>query len=130
MDKKIKISIDIDGTLNSSDTSKSFFQLMTHLLLPEANITILTSREPGTESQVRNELAEMNILYDQLVITDNKQQYITDNNISVVFENEDEKFQGLGKDILVLKVREEGNYNFETYKWYGSKQVVEMIDSK
>ena len=70
----------------------------------------------------------MNISYDKIVITDDKPQYIKDNNILVVFENEDESMRGLGKEILVLKVREEGNYNFKTYKWYTSKQVVEMID--
>ena len=128
MDKKINISIDIDGTLNSSDTSISFFQIMTQLLFPEANITILTGREPGTESEIRNELAQMNILYDKIVITDNKQKHIIDNNISVVFENEDESFKNLEKDILVLKVREEMNYNFETYKWYADKNTMEMID--
>ena len=128
MDKKINISIDIDGTINSSDTSLSFFQIMTHLLYPEAHITILTSREPGTETQIVEELAKMNILYHNLVITDNKQDYIKSHNISVVFENEDESFNSLGKEILVLKVREEGNYNYKTGCWYGSADTVEMID--
>lgn len=45
-----------------------------------------------------------------------------------MFENEDESFQSLGPDILVLKVREEGNYNYKTGRWYGSKQTMEMID--
>ena len=128
MDKKINISIDIDGTLNSSDTSISFFQIMTQLLFPEANITILTGREPGTEAEIAVELQKMNILYDEIAIVDNKQKYIRDHNISVVFENEDERFKNLGKDILVLKVREEGNYNFKTFRWYGDKNTMELID--
>ena len=128
MGKEIKVSIDIDGTINSSDTAISFFKIMTHLLCPEANIIILTSREPGTEGQIAEELSGMGIVYDQIVITDNKQQYIKDNNISVVFENEDERIKNLGKEILVLKVREDGNYNFQTYRWYASKDTTEMID--
>ena len=129
MDKKINISIDIDGTINSTDTSISFFQIMTHLLHPDPDvtITILTAREPGTETQIKNELAEMNILYDKITIVDNKQEYIK-KNISVVFENEDESMKTLGPDILVLKVREEGNYNFQTYKWYGDQNTVEIIE--
>jgi hypothetical protein len=105
---------------------------MTHLLSPDpdTHVTILTSREPGTETQIRNELLKMNILYDKLIITDNKQKYILENDISVVFENEDESMRNLGKEILVLKVREEGNYNFTTYKWYGAPNTVEMIDEK
>jgi hypothetical protein len=132
MDKKINISIDVDGTLNGSKTAMSFFRTMTHLLSPDpdTHVTILTSREPGTETQIRNELLKMNILYDKLIITDNKQKYILENDISVVFENEDESMRNLGKEILVLKVREEGNYNFTTYKWYGAPNTVEMIDEK
>ena len=128
MDKKINISIDIDGTINSSNTSISFFQIMTHLLFPETHITILTNRAPGTKSQIIDELAKMNILYDEIVITDNKQEYIKSNNITVVFENEDESFQGLGPDILVMKVREEANYNYKTGCWYGSKKTTKLID--
>jgi len=128
MDKKLYVSIDIDGTINSSKTSMSFFKTMTQLLYPEAHITILTAREPGTEDQIIAELEQMNILYDKLVITDNKQEYIKSHNISVVFENEDESFKSLEPDILVLKVREGGNYNYKTGRWYGSKQTVEMID--
>ena len=128
MDKKIKVSIDIDGTINSSDTSVSFFQIMTHLLIPEAHITILTNREPGTEAQIADELAQMKIQYDEIVITPDKADYIQKNNISVVIDNEDEYIQGLGKDVLVLKAREEGNYNYNTHKWYGDRNIVEMID--
>ena len=128
MDKKIKVSIDIDGTINSSDTSVSFFQMMTHLLIPEAHITILTNREPGTEAQIADELAQMKIQYDEIVITPDKADYIQKNNISVVIDNEDEYIQGLGKDVLVLKAREEGNYNYNTHKWYGDRNIVEMID--
>lgn len=128
MDKKIKISIDIDGTINSSDTSISFFQIMTHLLLPEAHITILTNREPGTEEKIAQELKQMKILYDEIVITPHKQVYIKKNNIKVVFENEDEYFQDLSPDILVFKIRERGNFNYLNGRWYGSKETVEMID--
>ena len=129
MGKKINISIDIDGTINGSETSISFFQIMTHLLHPDPDvtITILTAREPGTENEIADELLRMNILYDKLIITDNKQDYIK-KNISVVFENEDESMKTLGPDILVLKVREEGNYNFQTYKWYGDRNTVEIIE--
>jgi len=126
MEKKIYISFDLDGTLNGTDSK--FFQIMTHLLHPEADITILTAREPGTEDEIAEELAELNILYDRIIITDKKADYIKSNkNITVVFGNEDEQFQGLSEDILVLKVREDGNYNYKTGKWYGDRNTVEMI---
>jgi len=130
MDNKINISIDIDGTINSTNTAISFFRIMTHLLQPDSdiNITILTNREPGTEAQIAKELARMNISYDDIVITSKKAEYIKNNDISVVFENEDEIFQHLGADILVFKVRETGNYNYMSGRWYGSADTVEMVD--
>ena len=54
--------------------------------------------------------------------------YIKNNDISVVFENEDESFKDLGQDILVLKAREKGNYNYMSGRWYGSVDTVEMVD--
>ena len=126
MDKKLNIGFDLDGTLNGADSV--FFQVITHLLHPEATIFILTNRETGTEAEIVDELAKLNILYDEIIITSNKPGVIKNNNITVFFENEDEMFQNLGKEILVLKVREEGNYNFKTGRWYGSSKTVEMID--
>lgn len=130
MGKKLKISIDIDGTINCSDTAMSFFRIMTHLLSPDPDVSIiiLTNREPGTEEQIAQELAEMHIQYDKIIITPDKPDYIKKHKISVVFENEDEYFQGLGPDVLVLKVREKGNYNYFSGRWYGSADTVEMID--
>ncbi len=128
MDKIINISIDIDGTINSSDTAISFFRIMTHLLLPEAHITILTNREPGTEAQIAEELDRMDILYDDIVITSKKAEYIKNNDISVVFENEDECLLQLPQKITVFKIREDGNFSFVEKKWIGSKNTTKMID--
>ena len=126
----MKIAIDIDGTINASKESIEFFRVMTHLLQPDpdVNITILTNREPGTEEQITQELAEMHIQYDKIVIASDKADYVKKHHISVVFENEDEYFQSLGPDVLVLKVRERGNYNYFSGRWYGSADTVEMID--
>ena len=124
----MKIGIDLDNTINSDNNSKEFFRIICHLLHPEHEIHIVTSREPGTESDIQNELSELNILYDKIKITDEKADYIKKNNIKVVFENEDEPIQNLGKDILVMKVREDGNYNYRTGCWIGSRKTVEMID--
>jgi hypothetical protein len=101
---------------------------MTHLLLPEAHITILTNREPGTEAQIAEELDRMDILYDDIVITSKKAEYIKNNDISVVFENEDECLLQLPQKITVFKIREDGNFSFVEKKWIGSKNTTKMID--
>jgi ribonucleotide monophosphatase NagD (HAD superfamily) len=130
MDKKLNISIDIDGTINSSDTAISFFKVMTHLLHsdPNINIIILTNREPETEAQIAEELSKMNIQYDAIVITSRKAEYIVKNNITVVIENEDEYLIQLPQEITVFKIRESENFDFAEKKWIGSKNTTKMID--
>ena len=126
MDEKIKISFDLDGTLNGTDSK--FFQMISHLLYPETNIYILTNREPGTEAEIADELARLNILYHKIKITADKAGFIKADGIQVVFENEDEAFKAVGKDVLVLKVRESLNYDYKTGRWIGSAKTVKMID--
>ena len=126
--KKLNVGLDIDGTIDASEQSIRFFKLLTHLMYDHAEIHIITNREPGSEATIAHELRELGIQFHHLKITGNKAGYIRDRNIKIFYENEDEMFQTLGKDILVLKVREEGNYNYKTGRWYGSKKTVEMID--
>jgi hypothetical protein len=132
MDKKIDIYLDIDGTINGSETSVAFFQVMTYLLFPEAHITILTNRDPESKDQIKNELVKMKIHFHTIVITSEKSNYIKNNlsknTIAVMFENEDEAFAGIGHEVFVLKARERLNYNYTSGRWYGSKQTIEMID--
>ena len=108
----MKIAIDLDNTINASRDSIEFFEILTHLLIAEHRIYILSNREPNTEQQVADELDYLGIEYSQIVITEKKAEYIKDNNISVYFENEDEYFLELGEEVTVFKIREPGNFSF------------------
>ena len=49
------------------------------------------------------------------------------NGIDVFFEDTDEQFIDLPKSVLVLKVREEGNFDFGRGKWiYGRNTGYEI----
>ena len=89
-----KIAIDLDNTITASKQSIEFFEILTHLLIPdpEYRIVILTNREPGTEQEVAIELDYLGIEYSEIVITADKADYIRDNKISIYFENEDFSF--------------------------------------
>lgn len=126
--EEMKIAIDLDNTINASRDSIVFFSIMTHLLIAEHRIVILTNREPGTEQAVADELDCLGIDYSEIVITAEKAQYIKDNHITVVFENEDEYFLELGEEVTVFKIREDGNFDFTEKKWIGSKKTTKMID--
>ena len=86
--------------------------------IKDIEIIILTFREISDVSfqNTKNELAEIGIKYDELIITDNK-QYIRDNNIGLFIDDTDENFKGLGPEICCLKIREKGNYDFNSHRW-------------
>lgn len=124
----MKIAIDLDNTITASKESIEFFSILTHLLIPENKIYILTNREPNTEQQIADELDYFEIEYSEIVITANKARYIRDNNITIFFENTDEYFLELGEEVTVFKIREDGNFSFADKKWIGSKTTTKMID--
>jgi hypothetical protein len=124
----MKIAFDLDNTLNSSKTSIEFFSVLTHLLIAEHRIYIITNREPNTEQIIAEELDYLGIEYNQIVITDKKAEYIREQGITIFFENQDENFLELGEETTVFKIRESGNFDFAEKKWIGSKHTTKMLD--
>jgi len=55
-------------------------------------------------------------------------EYIKNNNITIFFENTDEYFLELGEEVVVFKIREDGNFDFSEKKWIGNKKTTKMID--
>ena len=124
----MKIAIDLDNTITADKNSIEFFRVIAHLLIAEHKIYIITNREPGTEQEIADELDHFDIDYNEIVITDKKAEYIRNHNITILFENTDEFFLELGKEITVFKIRESGNFSFSEKKWYGSNKTTKMID--
>jgi hypothetical protein len=121
----MKIALDIDGCITEYP---EFFRALSACMSPIAEIYVITNRDPGTRAEITNELKDYGIHYKTLVITAEKAKYIIENDINVVFEDTDEYFLDLPESVCVLKVREPGNFDFETRKWiYGSKtgQTIE-----
>ena len=112
MGDTMKIAIDLDNTITASKMSIEFFSVLTNLLIAEHRIYIITNREPNTEQDIAEELDCLGIEYSQIVITNRKAGFISQNNISVYFENEDEYFLELGEETTVFKIREDGNFSF------------------
>lgn len=128
----LKIGIDLDNTINVSEQTIGLFALITNCLKGKAEIHIITSREKSEESRKETvaELDMYNIYYDELVITDNKHDYIVDNGINVFIDDTDEFFINLPSSVTVLKIREPGNFDFDKHKWiYGDKTGIN-VDKK
>ena len=124
----MKVAIDLDNTINASRNSLEFFEIITHLLIAEHRIYILTHREPNTEQRIADELDYLGIEYSEIVITNKKAEYIKENNISIYFENEDEYFLELDEEVTVFKIREDSNFDFAEKKWITSRQNSILVD--
>lgn len=120
----MKIGIDLDNTITATP---QFFELLTNLTEGKAEIHIITAREPGTEAEVDRELKYLGIRYDYIAITRKKQSYIMSKGIEVYFDDTDEYFQHLPESVNVFKIREPGNFCYETHRWfYGNKTGINV----
>ena len=121
----MKIAVDIDNTITAYP---SFFKIFTRAMKTAGSeIYIITDREPGTEEKVRKELQEIGIHFDHIIITGNKADYIISEKIEVMVDDNDGYILSLPKNILVLKVREEGNFDFERGKFIYSDRTGRRI---
>ena len=124
----IDIAIDLDNTITADRNSIEFFRIITHLLHPENDIIIISNRDESDRENTEQELDVLGIRHNRLVLTANKAGYILKNGITIFFENSDEYFLELPKEVTVFKIREAGNFSFSAKKWVGSKKTVKMID--
>jgi uncharacterized HAD superfamily protein len=136
MEKNIlKIAIDIDNTITASKESASFFSIMSNLFKNNAYIYIITNRDKSDKSikDTKKELRDLNIHFDKLIVTADKQTVIMDENISIFFDDLDENFLELPESVTVFKIREAGNFDFTkgVHKWiYGNKTGINIDDKR
>ena len=122
--KKIKIGIDIDNCITENSV---FFSMLTNFMKEKCEFHIITNRDPLTREETINELRDMNIYFDVLIITADKSEYILKNEITVYFDDTDEYFLDLPESVTVFKIREPGNFCYDTQKWiYGNRTGVNI----
>ena len=122
--KTLKIGIDLDNTITASEESIVFFSLLTNALKGQAKIYIITNRDTDIKhrKEIKDELFQLNIYYDELAVTAQKAEFILFQNINIYFDDVDEYFLELPESVTVLKIREPGNFDFINHKWiYGEK---------
>ena len=98
----MKIAIDLDNSITATKESIEFFSILSNLLIAEHRIVILTNR--GTEQEIACYLVYLGIDYSEIVITGQKEKYISENRISIYFGNCD-SFEELGKEVVVFQIR-------------------------
>jgi chromosomal replication initiation ATPase DnaA len=115
MKHKIKIAVDLDGTISEYP---EFFKLFTKAMSQAGcQIYILTDRPPGTENEVADQLRGYGITYQTIKITGHKSHYILKQGISVLFDDVDHYFLDLPAEVAVFKIRQKYNFDFAKKKW-------------
>ena len=123
----MKIAIDLDDTITATSKSSSFFSLITNLLKGKARIYIITNRDPSTASEIEIILEGLNIYFDCLIMTAEKKKWILTEKIDIFFEDTDEYFLDLPKEVIVFKIREDGNFDFSDKKWIYGEETGKKI---
>ena len=115
MKRKMKIAVDLDGTISEYP---QFFKLFTKAMSQAGcKIYIVTDRPPGTEQLVSEQLQGYGITYDVIKITGRKNKFILKEGIMVLFDDVDEYFVDLPAEVAVFKIRQKYNFDFDKKKW-------------
>jgi len=124
----MKIAVDLDHTITADRNSIEFFRIITHLLIPENDIIIISDRDEADRKSTEQELSVLGIRHNKLILTANKAGYILKNGITIFFENTDEAFLEIPQSVTVFKIREDGNFSFAEKKWITSRRNSILID--
>jgi uncharacterized HAD superfamily protein len=115
MKRKMKIAVDLDGTISEYP---QFFKLFTKAMSQAGcKIYVVTDRPPGTEQVVSEQLGSYGITYDFIKITGRKDKFILKEGITVLFDDVDEYFVDLPAEVAVFKIRQKYNFDFTQKKW-------------
>jgi hypothetical protein len=130
--RMMKIGIDLDNCITASRNSQAFFSLMTNALKESAFVYIITNRENSAESlkSTVSELGSMNIYFDHVEITADKEEFIIDKGITIYFDDTDEMYKNLPEEVVVFKIREPGNFDFDSGRWYYDSKTGIDIDNR
>lgn len=111
----LKIGVDLDGTISEYP---GFFSLFTKAMAEAGcRIYVITDRMLGTEADVVSELRKHDITYHVIKITSDKAKYMSDEGVSVLFDDKEEYFLELPEEVAVFKVRQRYNFDFSRKKW-------------
>ena len=112
----MKIGLDIDGVCNSEYST--IFSALTSALINSNSFEIfILSARNNSQKSINNtiqELKQLGIVYDYLIITDDKQKIIRDNNIKLFIDNQIENFKGIEPSVCCILVREQMNYDWKS----------------
>ena len=124
----MKVALDIDGTI--SERPEFFALLSTALRAAGHQVVILSYRDPSRIEATRTHLSGWGIEFDELVIAPSleaKGELCGALGVDVFFDDQDECIVSVPETVLVCKVRNGGNFNFDRQRWLSTSRLTELI---
>ncbi len=124
----MKIALDIDGTISDQPTFFSFLSVA--LRAAGHQILILTYRDPAKNEATRVQLAAWGIVFDELVIAESlsaKGRLCARHGVDIFFDDQDECIVEVPEHVLVFKMRNGGNFDFDTRRWVSTSKLTELL---
>lgn len=124
----MRVALDIDGTL---DEHPGFFAFLSQSLRGAGHeVFILTYRDPDSVARVAEQLLGWGIVFDELVFAtslEDKGKQCRDLAIDVFIDDMDECIVPVARGTLVLKVRNEGNFDFDEQRWVSTARLTRLL---
>ena len=126
----MKVALDIDGTI--SEHPQFFAMLSTALRSDGHRVLILTYRDSSQAEREKTEaeLAAWGVGFDELVFANSleeKGKLCAAHGINLFFDDQDECIVDVPEGILVCKIRNGGNFDFEEQRWLSTARLTKLI---
>lgn len=117
------LGLDLDGTITESPM---FFHILSNSW--PGKVYVITYRDdlPG----IKEELRKCNVKYTDIIMVNSFEQKAVEIErlgISVFFDDMDEVLQHVAPGVTVMKVRNEGNFDFDEKRWLYSRHTGKAI---
>ncbi|VTS08070.1 hypothetical protein [Tuwongella immobilis] len=124
----MKVALDIDGTI--SEHPQFFAWLSQQLQQAGHSVLILTFRDPAREAHTRAELTNWGIVFDALVFAESmtaKGPLCGIHGVELLFEDQDECIVNVPERVLVFKIRNGGNFDFDSQQWVSTARLTQLL---
>jgi len=122
---KMKVGLSFENTI---EAFPDLFRLITGRIRDVAELHILISGQWDDIATVEARLSSLQIGYDCVAHVGDDSEYINEQGIKIVISDDDSLFCWLPEEIVVLKLRESGNFDFADAKWVYLKDHGVTVD--
>ena len=122
------IALDIDGTI--SERPDFFALLSVSFRRAGHRVIVITYRDPARADATKVQLAGWGVEFDELVIAGSltgKGEACAAHAVDLFIDDQDECIAGVPESVLVLKVRNGGNFDFAARRWVSTAKLTRLL---